>query len=213
LLAIGLAALPAPAAGQADRPDRPLAFAPRLVAAINGKDLERRRALMHPRTLACVTPQTRPYFEEMLASQFRHTIPASHRVRAETVAADRPLSFGKGVEFPLRPTHEVHIDYETGPHKSTTIIAFVAYTKAGWREVGVCMKPEIVPRLQAAKEAREKQEKRVQWLAANMPQDLRADVLRLVAAGRKIDAIREFQNASGEDLSTARSVVELITPK
>jgi len=67
--------------------------------------------------------------------------------------------------------------------------------------------------MQAAREARLKQEKRVQSLASSMPPPLRANVSRLVAEGRKIDAIKEYQRASGEDLSTAKSVVELITSK
>jgi len=214
LMGIALAAVQGlPAAAQADSPDQPLAFAPRLVAAINAKDLERRKALLHPKVLACLTPQTRPFFEEKLAGQFRHTVPARHGLRAEAIAADRPLSFGDSAEFPLRPTHAIHIDWETGPHKGVTIVAFVAYTERGWREVWPCVKPEKVPQMQAAKEMRRKQEQRVQSLAANVPQALRADVSRLVAEGRKIDAIKEYQRATGEDLSTAKSVVELITSK
>jgi hypothetical protein len=58
--------------------------------------------------------------------------------------------------------------------------------------------------MQAVKEARRKQHERVISLAANMPAALRANVSRLVAEGRKIDAIREYQRASGEDLSTAK---------
>jgi hypothetical protein len=202
-----------PAAAQAHSPDQPLAFAPRLVAAINGKNLERRRALLHPRTLACITPQTRPFIEQGVTAQLRHSIPADHQLRVETVAADFQLSLADGIEFPLRPTHAVYIDWETGPFKGVTIIALVAYTEGGWREVLPCIKPEKVPQMQAAKEARRKQEQRVQSLAANMPQSLRADVSRLVSEGRKIDAIKEYQKASGEDLSTAKSVVELITSR
>ena len=202
-----------PAQAQPDRPDQPLAFAPRLVAAINGKNLEGRKALLHPKVLACLTPQTRPFFEERLANQFRHTVPADHRLRAEAIPPDRPLSFGDGVEFPLRPTHAIHIDWDTGPYKGVTLIAFLAYHEGTWRQVLPCVRPEKLPQMQAAKEARRKHEQRVQSLATSMPQSLRADLSRLVAEGRKIDAIKEYQRASGEDLSTAKSVVELITSR
>jgi len=210
-LGSALVALALPAS--ADNPDRPLDFAPRLVAAINGKNLERRIALLHPKALACLTPQTRPFIEESLVRQFRHSIPANHRSRTEAIAAGRALSVADGVEFPLRPTHQVHIDWDTGPHKGVTIVAFVAYTEGGWREVWPCIKPEKVPQMQAVKEARRKQDERVKSLAANMPPALRANVSRLVAEGRKIDAIKEYQRASGEDLSTAKSVVELVTSR
>jgi hypothetical protein len=202
-----------PAAAQAESPDQPLAFAPRLVAAINGKNLERRKALLHPKVLACLTPQTRPFFEERLADQFRHAVPTNHRLRAEAIPPERPLSFGDGVEFPLRPTHQIHIEWDTSPYRSVTIIAFLAYHEGTWRQVLPCVRPEKVPQMQAAKEARRKQEQRAQSLAANMPPSLRADLSRLMSEGRKIDAIKEYQRASGEDLSTAKSVVELITSR
>lgn len=206
------AAVTAGAAAQSERSDQPLAFAPRLVAAINGKTLDGRRALLHPSSRACITPQTRPYLEDAMSAQFRHAIPPSYRSRAVAIAADRPLPFGEVGEFPLRPTHEVHIDFDTGPNRSTTMVAFLAYSEGMWREVWPCVKPDTVPQMQAAKEARLKQHERVKSLAAAMPQALRADVSRLLAQGRKIDAIRQYQKASGEDLSTAKAVVESITP-
>jgi hypothetical protein len=197
----------------ADSPERPLEFAPRLVAAINGKNLDRRKALLHPKTLACITPQTQPFIEDSLADQFRYNIPASYASRFEVIPANRPLSVADGVTFPLRPTHQVQLDWETGPQQGVTFVALVAYTGSGWREVWPCISPEKVPAMQSVKEARRKQEQRVQSLAASMPQKLRADVTRLVAAGRKIDAIKAYQDATKEDLSTSKSVVELITPK
>ena len=211
--ALGVALAGAALAVSADSPDRPLEFAPRLVAAINGKNLDRRRALLHPKTLACITPQTQPFIEDALADQFRYNIPASHKVRSDAIPADRPLSVADGVTFPLRPTHQVQIDWETGPQQGVTFVALVAYTESGWREVWPCISPEKVPAMQTVKEARRKQEQRVQSLAASMPQALRADITRLVTEGRKIDAIKRYQDATKEDLSTSKSVVELITPK
>ena len=210
-LAAVLAATAVPAS--ADSPARPLEFAPRLVAAINGKDLDRRRALLHPKTLACITRETRPFIEQSLADQFRYTIPADYRSRAEAIPADRPLQVADGVTFPLRPTHQVQLDWQSGPQQGVTFVALVAYTEKGWREVWPCISPDKAPAMQAAKEARLQQGVRVQSLAANMPQALRNEVMRLVAEGKKIDAIKLYQGTTKEDLTTSRAVVELITPK
>jgi len=204
-----LAAAPA----MADSPDRPLEFAPRLVAAINGKNVDRRKELLHPKTLACITPQTQPFIEDWLADQFRYSIPASYKSRFDVIPADRALSVADGVTFPLRPTHQVQIDWETGPQQGVTFVAMVAYTESGWREVWPCISPQKVPAMQTAKEMRRQQDERVQSLAAKMPQALRAEVTRLVAEGRKIDAIKRYQDATKEDLSTSKAVVERITPK
>lgn len=210
-MAVALAA--APLAARADSPDRPVEFAPRLVAAINGKNVDRRKSLLHPKTLACITPQTQPFIEDALADQFRHNIPASYRSRADAIPADRPLSVAEGVVFPLRPTHQVQLDWETGPQQGVTFVALVAYTQSGWREVWPCVSPEKVASMPGAKEVRRREEQRVQSLAANMPQALRTEVTRLVAEGRKLDAIKRYQDATKEDLSTSKAVVERITPK
>ena len=54
------------------------------------------------------------------------------------------------------------------------------------------------------------QRERAQSLAANLQPDLRKELLALLAKGQKIDAIKRYQEASKEDLSTSRAVVEAI---
>ena len=148
-----------------------------------------------------------------MAGQFRYTIPADYRSRVDPIPADRPLQVADGVTFPLRPTHQVQLDWQTGPQQGVTFVALVAYTESGWREVWPCISPDKVPSMQAAKEARRQQGVRVQSLAANMPQALRTEVMRLIAEGKKIDAIKLYQGTTKEDLSTSKAVVELIMPK
>jgi len=46
-----------------------------------------------------------------------------------------------------------------------------------------------------------------------MPAELRSQVLELVKAGRRIDAAKHYQGASGEDLTTAVAVVDLLAPR
>ena len=92
------------AALAADRADQPLDFAPHLVAAINGKKLEPRKALLHPKTLACITPVSKPLVDESLEDQFRFDIPKDYPARATPIPADRPLAVSDGVVIPVRPT-------------------------------------------------------------------------------------------------------------
>ena len=67
--------------------------------------------------------------------------------------------------------------------------------------------------MRAANEARRQQRLRAQSLAASVAPALRTELLALLAKGQKIDAIKRYQEATKEDLSTSRAVVELITPK
>jgi len=197
-------------AAAADRADQPLDFAPRLVAAINGKKLDARKALLHPKTLACITPQSKLLVDEALVDQFRYNIPKDYRARAEAVPAERPLVLGDGVVLPVRATHQLHLDWQAGTATQVDFVAQIAYVDGAWREVWPCVSDDKVPAMRAANEARRKQRERAQSLAANLQPDLRKELLALLAKGQRIDAIKRYQEASKEDLSTSRAVVEAI---
>ena len=67
----------------------------------------------------------------------------------------------------------------------------------------------------AAMQERAKQEARARELAGNIAPDLRERVLRLYRDGRRIEAYREYERVSGEDLTTSVAVVDLLvaTPR
>ena len=204
LLVAGAAAM----ATAAERADNPLDFAPRLVAAIDGKKLEPRRALLHPKTLACITPVSKPLIDESLSDQFRYNIPKDYQARAEAIPADRSLG-GDGVVLPVRPTHQLILEWQAGA-THVTFGAQIAYAEGAWREVWPCISDAKVPALRAANEARRQQRQRVQSLAANLQPALRKELLDLLAKGQRIDAIKRYQEVSKEDLGTSRAVVEAI---
>jgi len=193
----------------ADRADQPLDFAPHLVTAIDGKKLEPRKALLHPKTLACITPVSKPLIDESLADQFRYNIPKDYQARAEAIPADRSLAVGDGVVLPVRPTHQVFLEWQAGP-THVTFGAQVAYVEGAWREVWPCISDAKVPAMRAANEARRQQRQRAQTLAASLQPALRKELLDLIAKGQRIEAIKRYQEASKEDLSTSRAVVEAI---
>ena len=205
LLLAGSAAV----AAAADRADRPLDFAPHLVAAIDGKKLEPRKALLHPKTLACITPVSKPLIDESLSDQFRYNIPKDYQARAEAIPADRPLAVSEGVVLPVRPTHQVFLEWQAGP-THVTFAAQVAYADGAWREVWPCISDQKVPAIRAANEAGRQQRARAQKLAANLQPALRKELVDLLAKGQRIEAIKRYQEVSKEDLSTSRAVVESI---
>ena len=47
-------------------------------------------------------------------------------------------------------------------------------------------------------------------LAAALPESLREEIAALVKAGKTGDAVKRYQAASGEDLTTAKGVVEAL---
>jgi hypothetical protein len=197
-------------ASHAQAPEDPAVFAGRLVTAINTKDPERRKELAHPASLRCLNGPDRTFFEETFARQATPAIPPTYRARMQARTPTQPLPFEDKVEYPIRPTHELQIDFETGPHRSKTLMLQAVSDGKQWREVWACPKPEMRRQMLEASEAKARQKEKVKALAAGMAQPLRAQVLALGREGKKIEAIQHYRTASGEDLSVAREVVELL---
>jgi ribosomal protein L7/L12 len=197
---------------RAQAPD-PGAFVEALIAAINGKSLERRRALVHPAALPCTRGESRAFWDETILRQARRAVPPGYTWKVTPLPGDQPLMFADQFDYPVRPTHLLQLDFPTGPTGSTALIVQLALHADGWREVAVCPKPEVVKAARAAAAARARHAEKVKTLAAGVPAPLRDAVLRLVGEGRRVEAIKHFAGATGEDLATARDVVDLLVPR
>jgi len=79
-----------------------------------------------------------------------------------------------------------------------------------WAEVVPCAKPETQAKIRATLEAKAKQAERVKGLVAGMPPPLREKVLAQIREGRSVSAAKTYAQGSGEDLTTATEVVELL---
>jgi hypothetical protein len=195
--------------GLAQEPDQG-AFVKGLVEAINSKSPDRRKALLHPTSLSCTSGEAGSFYEETVARQARRPVPADYKWKITPIPANEPLMFADQFDYPVRPTHLLQLDFETGPSSSTTMIVQLVHDANHWREVAVCPKLEVVRAARAAKEARAKHVKKVQALAARAPAPLRETVVKLFNEGRRIEAFKHYASATGEDLATAKAVVEVL---
>ena len=187
-------------------------FVAEYVAAVNARDAERFRRLVHPRSLACITDANRDFYDDWVARIFRHTLPDTYRLTSvRTIPANAPAMVPSGMAtYPLLPTHQIQIDTETGPYRSLSIILQVTPSAGAWLQVMPCPTPEGVDAFRAARKANAAQAVRAKDLAAALQEPLRGEISALVKAGKKIDAIKHYRAASGEDLTTAKSVVEAL---
>ena len=203
LLAIGLTA----PIGAADQ-DR--AFVERLVEAINGKNLDKRRALLAPASRPCASGQFESFYAKTIGRQARHTIPTGYRWKIAAIAPDQPPLFADKLEYPVRPTHLLQLDFATGPNSSTTLIVQIANEGGRWYEIAPCPKPEALVAAEAAEVERARQAEKARALASQTSPELKAEVVKLFKEGRRLDAIKRYAEVSGEDTATARRVVELL---
>ena len=183
------------------------AFVEEVVAAINSKSVERRKALLHPTTLACPRPQL---FDDVFARQTAHTVPAGYRWTTTSIPPGQPLLFADKFDYAIRPSHELQIDYATSPTHSVTLVLYVVRDGHRWRQVLGCPTADTVAQARATKAGGAKRAERVRALVTATSPELREAVLKLYREWRRLDAYKHYERASGEDLATAKDVVELL---
>ncbi len=116
--------------------------------------------------------------------------------------------FPNKFDYPVQPTHQLSIDFDTAPNRSEVLMLQVVRYRNEWREVSGCPKASTILEARRAAKARGQQEERIRNLAANVSSKLKGEVLQRLADGRKIDATLHYRNATNEDLAIAKGVVE-----
>jgi hypothetical protein len=210
IAAAALLLLPAaPAAGQGSEADR--AFAAAFVAAVNARTLEARAALVHPQARACTSGGAGEWWTMSVARQAKEPIPASYTWTIRTLPAGEPPPFGDKFDYPILPTHALQLDMRPEPYTSRTMLVQIAKAGDRWAEVVPCAKPETQVAIRAALEAKAKQTERAKALVAKMPPALRESVLAEIRARRPVTAAQMYSKATGEDLTMATEVIEVLT--
>lgn len=195
---------------RAQTSDQGSAFVKEVVEAINGKRPERRKALLHPASLPCTRGEAGIFYDEAIARQARRTVPTDYTWKITPLLPEQPLMFADKLDYPVRPTHLLQLDFTTGPNSSATMVLQLVSDGGQWREVMPCPKLETLAAMRAAREERAKHAERVRTLAASTSPELRETVIRLFKEGRRIEAFKHYAGVSGEELATAKAVVELL---
>jgi len=195
-----------PAQGQETEADR--SFAADFVAAINSQSLDRRLALVHVRARPCTAGDVGEWWRDAVVRQAKASVPAKYTTSITPVT--EPLPFGDRFDYPVQATHQLQIDYSTAPYRLRAVIVLLAKDGARWAEVVPCAKPDTVVAIRANRQARAREAERVKALAASTSPQLRETVVGLYKAGRSVEAYQTYARESGQELATARAVVELL---
>ena len=89
-------------------------FVTQFVAATNAGDKSRQRVFFYPKSLACITPENKDYYDAM-ASHAGDPIPPNYHFSVVPVNQGNLNALeGMGQRWPVKPTQELHIDYQQG---------------------------------------------------------------------------------------------------
>ena len=172
------------------------------------------RRLVHPRSLACITDDNRDFFHELFARDVRRPLDGPFRVASVAIlsAAAPPLIPSELGAYPVPPTHRIQIDVTTGPTSSVTVIRDLKVHDGVWLVVVPCPTAEGLEVFRAATRRTAEQETRATALVEELREPLRSELTSLLREGRRVDAMKRYSEASGEDLTMAKRVVDLLAP-
>jgi hypothetical protein len=188
------------------------AFAAQYVAALASGDAQRMRALIHPRSLACITERNRDFFDDVLARSMRPAAVESHRVTSvRRIDPAEPPGVPPALgAYPAPPTHRIQFDVTVGPNRSRTISRDLAAVDGAWLALVVCPTDEGLAAFRQARQAAAEEQARARVLADEVGAPLAAELRALLRDGRRIEAIKRYREFSGEGLAMSRRVVELL---
>ena len=187
-------------------------FAKAFMAAIRSHDPAKVRALEHPASRSCIDDRTRPYFDWGVANDLETgaMTRGPYRVtRFGAVASPAPLGFLPPGDFsyPVRPTHEIQIDTQSGERQQVLLVRELARVNGVWFLVDPCPNAEGLKFFAEQKALGDKQRAESLRLLAAMPEPLRRELSGMLAQGQTITAAHRYQAATGADLTTAVGVV------
>jgi len=191
-------------------PDQKL-FISDYVAAVNGKDVDGLKRLVHPKCLACINNENQDYFDDYFSREIRETIPDTYRITNITpIGNAEPLLMAEAFSYPVRPTHWVQFDFARGAYDSKSILRQIVKVEDAWFMVVPCPTPDTVKRFRQAKIAKEKQKERAKVLFEKLNDPLLSELKKLLAEGKKVQALKRYSSVTGESLSMAKKVVALL---
>jgi hypothetical protein len=212
-----LAVAPAARAGTAADPQGDAdqqQFVRRYMAAVAAHDLAALVQLTHPGSRACMDETTREFFDVLLAREANHALTPSGFtiVSIAPAPAGAPPGTPPGlVRYPVLPTHEFQVEFATGPTSSTTLVRQIAPLDGAWYSVLACPTAEGLVRFRERGVQAREQRVRAEALAGEMTAPLTAELRALLQAGRRVEAVRRYREASGTDLTTAVGVIDVLS--
>jgi ribosomal protein L7/L12 len=114
------------------------------------------------------------------------------------------------MSYPLKPAHLIQVNLRLNEFKSKVLLVQVAQDNGSWFEVISCPVSEVLQTMRAAAIRERAEAARAETLLSSMRDPLRSELTTLLKQGKKVSAITRYREVSGEDLSVAKRVIELL---
>jgi hypothetical protein len=187
-------------------------FVAQYVAALNAKDTVRLNSFLHPKSIACVTKDTKPYYDEGMAIHLRDPIPANYTYTLSPLDTKAPQPLEGYAQFPVRPSHQLQIEYDEGEDHGVVLV-WLVQEKDRWLQDDPCATEQVLKQFRDDEPARKERVAKHKALVAAIQEPLRSELLALLREHKTVTATKRYQEASGENYETSMFVIYELTPE
>jgi hypothetical protein len=183
------------------------ALATSYVAAINARDASRILALYSAKSLACITPENRDFYQETMPIHPSDHVPVGYTVSVLPVNEGNLQALETMGTFPVKPLNELHIDYQQGEEESGTVIIYLARENGKLVADFPCATDAQVKKYHDEAPARKEFEAHTKALADAIQPPLRAELIAMLQQHKSSSATERYKAASGQDYRTSMFVI------
>ncbi|HEV2341825.1 MAG TPA: hypothetical protein VGS15_08505 [Candidatus Acidoferrales bacterium] len=180
----------------------------RYVAANNAQDAAAMNALLHPKSLACITPENRDFYDRANAVSMRQSIPADYKFTDTVLSEKDALPMNGYATFPVRPTHQIQIDYSRGVETSGTVMFWLVSENGRWYKDDPCATAGMVKQFHDDLPNIKAREQATKGLVAQIREPLLSELKSLLKEGKGATASKRYGEATGEDGDTSLMVID-----
>ena len=185
------------------------AFVAQYVAAFNAKDMARMHALYHPKSLACITPENKSFYDDEMAARWRDPIPANYTFKISPLNENNLKAIEQFGAFPVRPGQELQINYQQGFDGGVMVIYLVRENGRLFDDYP-CVSEQYVRQYRDDADAREKRAAHFKALAAAIKEPLRSQLIALLREHNTPEATKRYKEATGQDSATSMRVIDAL---
>jgi len=182
------------------------AFATQYVAAMNAKDIPRLLSFFDPKSVACITPDTKDYYDGAMKVSVRESVPGNYTFTVMAVNEGNLKAIESMARFPVKPTSELHIDYQQGDDAGSVVL-WLARENGRWFADQPCATEQTLKQFRDGAAARKEAQARYKSLADGIKDPLRSELIAMLGKHETGQAIDRYHQASGQDMRTSMLVI------
>ena len=184
-------------------------FVTQYVAATNAKDTARLRSFLYPKSLACIMPENKDYYDAM-ASHIGEPIPPNYKFSVMPVNEGNLKALeSMGQRWTVKPMQELHIDYQQGDDVGSYIV-YLIHENGRWFQDFPCATDAAIRQYRDNAVANEAALAHYKALAADIKDPLRSELLGLLRAHETGRATDRYHEATGQDYKTSMYVMNAL---